>query len=93
MRYIRFDAENAVGLCAGCHYAYTKRPAAWIKWLARNRPGLWVRLLHRELWGDFLGGSVDVGDVIRTYRSGVPWTFPDPPPEWLAEEVRQDPGS
>ena len=87
MRYIRWDADNAVGLCANCHFAYTKRPAAWVKFVESKWPGRWVRLLHRELWGDSLGGSVDVAEVIRTYRSREPWMFPDPPPEWAPEEV------
>lgn len=80
MRYIRWDVDNAVGLCSGCHFAYTKSTARWVKFVESNWPGLYVRLLHRELWGDRVGGHVDKAEIIRTYRAGVPWRMPDPPP-------------
>ena len=85
MRYIRWDTRNAVSLCARCHFAYTKRPAAWVKWVELNYPGLYTRLLHRELWGDRQGGSVDAGLIIRLYRAAMHtdaplvWQAPDPP--------------
>ena len=79
-RFIRWDAENAVGLCARCHFAYTKRPAAWLAFVEREYPGRLQRLLRRENHGERIGGSVDVAEVIRGYRAGVAWSWPDPPP-------------
>ncbi len=78
-RYVRWDATNAVGLCARCHYAYTKRPAAWLAFVERTWPGRLQRILRRENYGERLGGSVDVADVVRRYRAGEPWEAPDPP--------------
>lgn len=41
---IRFNLDNAMALCKGCHYAYTMSEANWRAWLTRNRPGLRERL-------------------------------------------------
>jgi hypothetical protein len=87
MRFIRHDADNAVGLCSGCHFAYTKRPAAWVKFVELNRPGLFVRLLHRELYQDFLGGSADLAAIIETYARGEPWNTPEAPDDWRRQNL------
>lgn len=84
MRYIRWDAENAVGLCSGCHFAYTKNPARWVKFVERTWPGRYIRTLRRELYAESQGYSVDVAEVIRAYRVGDGWRAPDPPQEWAA---------
>lgn len=89
MRYIRLDADNAVGLCSGCHFAYTKSFASWVKWVERNRPGLLIRMLHREMWHQHIRDHVDLGDVIRTYRRGEPWNQTDPPAGWIAERAEE----
>jgi hypothetical protein len=89
MRYVRWDALNSVGLCARCHYAYTKAPAKWIKFVERTWPGRFVRILHRELFAEQSGGHVDVVAVIRTYRAGEPWAMPDPPETWRSSSVEE----
>lgn len=88
MRFIRWDADNAVGLCSGDHYAYTHRPAAWVKFVESRWPGLYVRLVWRELYLDHVGGSVDVAEVIRTYRRGEPYNTPDAPADFRNRETR-----
>ena len=87
MRYVRWDALNSVGLCARCHFAYTRSPARWVKFVERTWPGRWVRILHRELWAERHAGAVDVAEVIRAYREGRSWEMPDPPPGVFLEEV------
>lgn len=78
-RFVRWDALNAVGLCDRCHFAYTKRAAAWLAFVERMWPGRLQRILRRENYGERVGGSVDVAEVIRRYRDGSPWEAPDPP--------------
>lgn len=87
MRFIRWDRDNAVGLCQPCHFAYTQSPSRWVKFVERKWPGLFTRTLHRELFADAVGGSIDVGAVIASYRAGIPVFCPDPPPGWLAESA------
>jgi hypothetical protein len=75
-RYIRWDARNACALCAACHFAYTKRPAAWLVFCEKTWPGRVSELLRVEIAGEASRDSVDVADVIRTYRTDTPWTAP-----------------
>lgn len=82
MRYIRLDADNAVGLCQGCHFAYTKNPARWVKFVERTWPGRYIATLRRELYAESQGYTVDLAAVILAYRSGVGWRCPDPPEGW-----------
>lgn len=93
-RFIRWDARNGVGLCSGCHYAYTKSPARWLSFVERYDPGRVQRLLRREVWGERRGGSVDVAGIIRTYREGSAWEAEDPPDHlFLATESHGEPVS
>jgi len=82
MRYVRWDADNAVGLCSGCHYAYTKSSANWTTFVERRWPGLWTRLLLRNAYCEWRGGHVDLAAVIETYRSGGVWNLEDPDESW-----------
>lgn len=82
MRYIRWDADNACGLCSSCHYAYTRSPARWVRWVERRWPGRYEALLRRELYAEDRGGHVDVAEVIRSYRAHRPWFAEDPPDGW-----------
>jgi len=68
MRYIQYDLDAALTLCSGCHYKYTMRPALWSVFVEENYSGLWTRLLHREMAGIRRGDSVDLAEVIRTFR-------------------------
>lgn len=85
-RFIRWDQRNACGLCARCHFAYTKRPSAWLAFCERTWPGRLQRMLRRENFGEATGGSVDVAEVIRLYRAGITWEWPDPPPGMFPDE-------
>jgi len=67
-RYIRWDPENAVALCHGCHAWYGEHPRDWRAFIERRSPGLWTRLVHREIAGERSGASIDVAEVIRRFR-------------------------
>lgn len=86
MTYIRWDADNAVGLCARCHYAYTKNPGNWVRFMERTYPGRMQLVLRREIYGERLGGHVPLREVIETYRRGEPWHMADPPPGYFPDD-------
>lgn len=67
--YIRYDPENSFCLAVSCHQNFTLKPAAWNVWVELNYPGLWTRLVHREIEGERRGGSVDVAGIIEAFRA------------------------
>ena|SRR5439155_2889557 len=75
-RYIRWDARNGCGLCARCHFAYTRRPAAWLVFCEKTWPTRIETLLRIEISGERSGDSVNTAEVIRTYRENAPWYAP-----------------
>jgi 5-methylcytosine-specific restriction endonuclease McrA len=66
---IRFNLDNAMALCKGCHYAYTKSEANWRAWLERNRPGLRERLYAIGVQAQHDGWQPDYAEIIASLRS------------------------
>lgn len=68
-RYIRWDPENSVALCRGCHFRFTRAPARWAVWVEEFEAGLLSKLAQREAAGQRSGESIDVADVIVRFRT------------------------
>ena len=54
---IRWDIDNAVALCSGCHFAYTKNPANWQKFVEKMWPGRFIQTLRREIYAESRGAT------------------------------------
>jgi 5-methylcytosine-specific restriction endonuclease McrA len=70
-RYIRWDLLNSTTLCRGCHFRFTRQPAAWAVWVEDRWPGRLSQLAQMEGAAERAGGHVDTAEIIRTYRARV----------------------
>lgn len=68
-RYIKWEPENAVTLCHGCHEHFTGHRALFTAWIAEKfGPSRYDRLMSLEAAGERQGDSVDLAAVIRGFR-------------------------
>ena len=68
-RYVRWDPRNAVTLDSKCHQHFTLKPAVWAVWLEDRLAGVYTTMVREEAAGQRSGHSVDIAEVIRTYRA------------------------
>jgi hypothetical protein len=57
-----------VTLCRADHTFYTENPKLWRSFIESQFPGLWTRLVHREIALERVGAGVDIAAVIRGVR-------------------------
>jgi hypothetical protein len=67
-RFIRYEPENGIALCAGCHYYFTLGPARWNVWLEENMPGRLALLARLEAVRERSGYTIDLAAVIQALR-------------------------
>ncbi len=64
---VRFDPENAVALCSGCHVRWTHDPEGWREWVEENFPGRWGEIRTRQLAYEARGARNDYARIVRHY--------------------------
>lgn len=66
--YLRWDLENSVAHCAGCHYHLTVKASAMELWIEQWQPGLKQKLTRREAAAEARGGHLPIAVLIRRFR-------------------------
>lgn len=65
------DPGNSVALCRGHHFMFTNASAKWDVFVEETWPGLWTRLVHKEIEDSRMGVKVDLADVILEFRRKI----------------------
>lgn len=68
---IRWDPENSMALCQGCHYFFTVQPARWAVFLERYWPGRFERLHLLRQQAYERGDKPDYAEIITDLRAKV----------------------
>jgi 5-methylcytosine-specific restriction endonuclease McrA len=66
---IRWDPENSMALCKGCHYFFTVQPHRWDAFLDENWPGRRHELERKRDAAIAAGDKPDYAEIIASLRS------------------------
>jgi hypothetical protein len=66
---IRWDPDNAMALCHGCHFFFTVQPHRWDDFLDENWPGRRHALERKRDEAIRSGDTIDYAEIIASLRS------------------------
>ena len=66
--WLRWDLDNSVAHCKGCHWYFTAKPSAMNLWIEERWPGRLSELTQREAAAEKAGGHINIAVLIREYR-------------------------